>query len=174
MPFRVWGTGGTIVRKKVEEGTFVCPNPSCKGTRESQEQTYRLRQERTWVSILYIPVCPAGSPGFFVECRSCKHAFPRSVLNRGMAFADAGPPAGPSRGITGITGAAGGLGSGAPSAGDRSAAETPTSPEPRTPSANEYRSGWYVDPYGDTDASRYWDGKQWTDHTAPRTSRSAS
>lgn len=91
--FRLNGTGSTYRRKTLSSGTFACSNERCKSRRRGEQaQQYRLREERKWISLLWIPIAPVGQRGQYVECATCKTVHPpSSVGQHEMSFQ---PPAG--------------------------------------------------------------------------------
>jgi hypothetical protein len=92
--FRINGTGSTYRRKTLGSGTFQCSNERCKSRRRGEAtQAYRLREERKWISLLWIPIAPVGQRGRYVECGTCKAVHPPAYLERGATSAVASPAA---------------------------------------------------------------------------------
>lgn len=75
-----WGVGWKERGRTLQTGPFDCPNPRCKGKRQSQTQAYKLKQYRNWVVLFYIPVLPLNTRGAAVQCSHCKSTFSLEVL----------------------------------------------------------------------------------------------
>lgn len=73
------GIGWRDFSRTVDEGTFECANPRCKG-KAHDLQHYRHRRARNWVTLFFVPVIPLNVCGDYVECRSCKSIFDTQVL----------------------------------------------------------------------------------------------
>lgn len=67
----IWGF--KALYKTLGEGTFYCPN-------DGGDRSYRVRQARKWFTFFWIPIIPLRVLGEFVECRSCRNAYDKSVL----------------------------------------------------------------------------------------------
>ncbi len=69
--------GTKYIGKTVGTGTFFC-------TRCNTERNYRLRENRKYFSLFFIPVLPLEKQADTVECNFCKTAyFPETVLPKG-------------------------------------------------------------------------------------------
>jgi len=72
MPFIIFGTRG--VTSHLDSGTFYCP--SCQDTVD-----YRLKQQRPFFTLFFIPVFPIGGGQRYVECGRCGQTFREAVLD---------------------------------------------------------------------------------------------
>jgi Protein of unknown function (DUF2510)/zinc-ribbon family len=131
----------------------------------------------TWFALFFIPFIPV-SFRHFTACGNCKRVEPvsSSQVESARAQQDAvtaaghdGTAATPPQPATlesavNQWAAVGRAPSGSPASKADPAGSLPTypqnSPPPQAP------PGWFPDPSG-TDTNRYWDGQQWTGHTAP-------
>ncbi len=67
------GIGWKSFGRTTETGTFVCP-----GCRHSA--TYQQRTERTWITVLFLPIVPLQRGREHVRCTSCKVLLPMSAV----------------------------------------------------------------------------------------------
>ncbi len=134
-----------------------------------------LLRVSTWFALFFIPVIPLSFKHYTV-CPNCKRLsqIEKSQVEAAQAMAAAGDtptPVAPGQPATleHAVNQWASVGYGSPSDSSPSGTGTPdappgpfTSAAPPTPPA-----GWFPDPAG-SGTQRYWDGRQWTEHTAPQ------
>ena len=74
----IWGI--TARFKTLEEGTFYCPH-------EGGDRPYRLREDRLWFTLFFIPLIPLKVLGTFIECASCQSSYDEAALTMPTAAA---------------------------------------------------------------------------------------
>lgn len=113
MGWMLWpaGIGWRARGRTVQNGTFECRNPGCKGKRTSATQQYRLKRHRNWAVLFYVPVLPLNNLGVNVQCASCKTHFSLDVLpeHELRALADSISRPNPATAIDGVRGKTGAI-----------------------------------------------------------------
>ena len=132
----------------------------------------------TWFAVFFIPLIPVSFKQFTV-CPNCKRLDQVSkqqvenarVQEGAMKAANPDATAGGPAQATTLEGA---VNEWAPERQTQSVSSEPNlsqsglpaNPHTITPPQPQPPAGWYPDPAG-SDGLRYWDGRQWTEHTSP-------